>query len=385
MFVADLSQRLAERFEVTVLAPGAAGAAGRERWLELDVRRYRYGWPASTQLLANGAILPNIRSNRWLLAQAPPLVAAQLVAAWRLARSERFDAIHAHWLLPQGAVAAALKRSFGIPVLTTAHGADVYALRSPLIQPWKRWALRASDAITAVSAELRTAMVPLGVNEDRVQVIPMGIDTTRFHPDAASPALRERLAGGGPLLVFVGRLAEKKGTRYAIDALATILGAHPTARLAIVGDGPERSALEAQAVSLGVASRITFVGAVPHSELPGYYASADVSLAPSIVAGDGDTEAFGLVVGEAMASGCAVVASRVGGISEVLSDGETGLMVPSKEPAALAAAVVRLLGDPSLRARLSSAGTLDARERLDERRIGAAYSELLGDLVERAA
>ena len=250
MFVADLSQRLAERFEVTVLAPGAAGAAGRERWLELDVRRYRYGWPASTQLLANGAILPNIRSNRWLLAQAPPLVAAQLVAAWRLARSERFDAIHAHWLLPQGAVAAALKRSFGIPVLTTAHGADVYALRSPLIQPWKRWALRASDAITAVSAELRTAMVPLGVNEDRVQVIPMGIDTTRFHPDAASPALRERLAGGGPLLVFVGRLAEKKGTRYAIDALATILGAHPTARLAIVGDGPERSALEAQAVSL---------------------------------------------------------------------------------------------------------------------------------------
>ncbi|HEX5479981.1 MAG TPA: glycosyltransferase, partial [Dehalococcoidia bacterium] len=155
-FVADLSEGLTrEGLDVTVLAPGSRGAARRELWGNVDVRRFQYSWPAATQRLADGAILPNIRANRLLALQAPPFVLAQLAAAWRLARRERFDVIHAHWVVPQGLVAAMLKRTLGVPVITTTHGADLFALRARPLLAAKRWALQSSDAITTVSDALK--------------------------------------------------------------------------------------------------------------------------------------------------------------------------------------------------------------------------------------
>ncbi|HEY8173073.1 MAG TPA: glycosyltransferase, partial [Dehalococcoidia bacterium] len=195
MFVADLAQGMSERFDMTVLAPSSDGARATERYGDVSVRRFRYGWPARTQKLADGAILPNIRRNRVLAAQAAPFVAAQFHAAWRLVRRERFDAIHAHWAIPQGVVAAIIKSRTGIPVLTTTHGADVYGLRAQPIVAMKLWALRRSDAITAVSTDLKREIVALGVDAARVRVLPMGVDTQRFSPEHASPELRERWPG----------------------------------------------------------------------------------------------------------------------------------------------------------------------------------------------
>ena len=381
MFVADLCRGLAQSMDVTVLAPGSHGAASIEQRDGYTVRRFRYAWPSRLQRLADGAILPNIKRNPLLLAQAPPFVLAQLVAAYRLMRRERFDAIHAHWAVPQGVVASILKRRFGVPVVTTTHGGDIYALNGGPARRAKTWALRTSDHITAVSSALKSDVVALGIDERRIDVLPMGVDTTRFTPHAFSPALRARLNPLGPVLLFVGRLVEKKGARYAIEAMPQIVAAHPDARMIVVGEGPERDALERLARDLGVEGSVTFAGAVANAELPAYYASADLFIGPSIVEGNGDTESFGVVFAEAMASGCPVIATDAGGIGDVTGNGAYARIVPQRDAGAIAAAACELLGDGALHARLRARGIEEMRRSFDHRPIHQSYARL----IERAA
>ena len=380
-FVADLCASLSDEMDVTVLAPASSGAASRERAGNVDVHRFAYSWPPSTQRLADGAILPNIRQHRMLAAQVPALIVAELWAAWRLVRSGRFDAIHAHWAVPQGVVAALLKRRAGVPVLTTTHGGDIYALRGGMPLAAKRWALQTSDSVTAVSSQLKREVVGLGVDARRVSVVPMGVDTRRFTPEAASESLRRELAPDGPLLLFVGRLVEKKGTRYAIEAMPAILRAQPGARLVMVGDGPERRALEAQAHELGVEDAVRFAGPAAHGDLPRLYASADVFIGPSVVERNGDTESFGLVFAEAQASGCPVIATGAGGISDVVSDGVTGTIVPQRDGAAIAAAAIGLLRDHAKRAAMGARGRDAMQEQFDQARTGAQYASLIKEIV----
>ena len=382
MFVADLCEGLAETMDVTVLAPGAEGAAGSQQWGAFTVKRFRYSWPARTQQLAIGAIMPNIRRRPILLAQVPPFFLMQLFAAWRLMRLEKFDAIHAHWAVPQGIVASILKRIFKVPVITTTHGGDIYALRGGPAMTAKRWALRSSDRVTAVSSSLRDEVVALGPDASRVSVLPMGVDTARFRPDTASPEIRRELnPAGGPVLLFVGRLVEKKGARYAIEAMPAILAEHPDARLVIVGDGPEREVLETLAADLHVTDSVSFLGAFANDRLPELYASADVFVGPSVVEANGDTESFGVVFAEAMASGCVVVTTDVGGIADLVRDGDTGLVVPPRDSGAISAAVLNVLADSVLRDGLRFRGLQSMRDRFDHRRLHAAYADLIEEVA----
>lgn len=380
-FVADLCAGLGRTMEVTVLAPASPGALPVE-WCEgYTVVRFRYGWPASTQRLAEGAIMPNIRRNPLLIVQILPFVLAQLWSASRLMRQQKFDAVHAHWAVPQGVVATLLKRFFGVPIITTTHGGDIYALRSAPMRWAKRWVLRSSDRVTAVSSHLRQELLGLGVEDARLRVLPMGVDTSRFAPERASRALRQALTQNGPLLLFVGRLVEKKGARYAIEAMPQIVRAYPAARLAVVGDGPERGALEQLSHRLGVADSVTFIGAIPNDDLPVYYASADVFVGPSVVEASGDTEAFGVVFAEAMASGCSVIATNVGGISDVTGAGEYAALVPQRDATALADAVCALLGNPTARSRVRERGIVEMRRKFDHRVIHESYAQLISSVA----
>ena len=382
MFVADLCRGLGERMDVTVLAPGAASALKQEQWDNFEVRRFRYGWPDSTQRLAAGAIMPNIRRNPILMAQVPPFFAAQLYAAWRLMRSEQYDAIHAHWAVPQGIVASILKRMFKVPVITTTHGGDIYALRGGPAMRAKRWALNSSDRITAVSNALRDEVIALGPTEERVSVLPMGVDTHRFLPDAGSLRVRQELnPSGGPIILFVGRLVEKKGARYAVQAMPAVLELLPDARLVMAGDGPEQAMLEALSRELRVEDSVTFMGAVVNKRLPEIYASADVFVGPSVVEENGDREGVPVALGEAMASGCAVIATNAGGIADLVEDDATGLLVAERDPAALATAVTSILSDVGLRSRLREAALASVRARFDHQIIHAAYADVIEEAV----
>jgi glycosyltransferase involved in cell wall biosynthesis len=380
-FVFNLSRELTRHFDVTVLAPHAAGSKTFERIDGLVVRRFRYAWPESLQKLAYGGILPNLKRNKWLWLEVPFFVAAEFLAAWRLIRAEKPDVIHAHWVIPQGIVAGLLSLT-GVPVVVTAHGGDVYGLQGRVQNGIKRWVINRSSRLTAVSKDLKSAMAALAEPDaPSIDVISMGIDTERFHPDNRDPALRERLGISDEMLLFVGRLAEKKGVRYLLEAMPAIRHGHPNVKLVVVGDGPLRQDLEALTRAQGITPNVTFLGAIPQKELPTYYASADVFVGPSIVADGGDTESFGLVFGEAMSSGCPVVASDVGGIRDVVQSGKCGLLVPPADPRAIAGAVNRLLDNTAMRTRFGTKGRTEIVKSHSAQQTVERHAQLLREVI----
>ena len=380
-FVFNLSRDLARHFgfDVTVAAPHAPGASCRENLDGLRVRRFRYLWPQRLQRLAYGGMLPNLKRNPWLWLEVPFFLLAELAAGWRLIRSERIDVIHAHWLIPQGVVGAALSRFTGKPLVITAHGADVYGVGGRLQTALKRWALRSSTHITAVSTDLRDAIERLRQGDADpvpVAVISMGVDTALFHPSRRDPCLKERIAGDGPLLLFVGRLAEKKGVRYLIEAMPAILERFPEAKLLIVGGGPLEAELREQVRTSQLGDRIIFAGARCPEELPPYYASADLFVGPSVVS-DGDREGVPVSFMEAMASGCPILASGVGGIRDLIQDGKTGVLVPERDPGSIAEQACGLLAHPALRRGHAIRARRSVRRRYSSGAVAGRYAEVL--------
>jgi len=206
---------------------------------------------------------------------------------------------------------------------------------------------------------------------ERPKVMPMGVDAQRF--------------SGGPthngnsdqVVLFVGRLARKKGVEYLIRAFPDVLARHPDARLLVVGDGPCRGELEALSSQMRLEDRVRFAGAQPPASLPRFYRSSRLFVGPSVVTRSGDTEAFGLVFAEAMAAGCPVVGTAVGGIPEVVISGRTGLVVEPKSPAALASAINRLLDSPAEAGRMGALGRRWVRRKFDWRQVAQRYANLL--------
>lgn len=371
-FVLQLSSHLLPYFDVTVLTPAVRNAPHKETLQGVKVRRFHYFWPRSLERLADGAILENLSRSRWLYLQAPFLLLFELIAALRLARAKRPAVIHAHWFIPQGIVAVIVGRLLKIPVVITAHGADVYGLRGRLWRALRKALASRCEAVTVVSQDMATKLP--GATSRRgepPQVMPMGVDSQRF---AAGPATS---GDPGQTVLFVGRLAKKKGVEYLIRAFPEVLARHPDARLVLVGNGPCRAELGALSWQLGLTDRVRFVGAQPPAELPRFYRSSHVFVGPSVVARSGDTESFGLVFAEAMAAGCPVVGTTVGGIPGLVAHGRTGLLVEPESPAALAAAINHMLDSPTKAERMAALARRWVRRRLNWRHVARRYADKL--------
>lgn len=374
-FVHHLARRLLDRFEVTVLCPHAPGALPREVLDGVRVVRYRYAPARLERLVNDGGIVTNLRRHPWMLLLVPGFVLAQAAWLWRLGHRSRCDVIHAHWLLPQGLLAAGLQ-ALGrrlAPFLVTSHGADLFALRGRVFAALKRFVLRRAGGATVVSAAMRDAIAALGVDASAVGVEPMGVDLTgRFRPDDAEPRSPDTL-------LFVGRLVEKKGLRHLIDAMPVVRAAHPAARLEIAGFGPEREALEARVAALGLGDAVRFLGAVPQDALPALYRRAAVFVAPFVEAASGDQEGLGLVVVEALGCGARAVVSDLPATRELGGDLPGLVRVPPGDPAALAAALVALLAAPA--PAVAAGARAPGLMRFDWAARAEAYADRLGALV----
>ena len=215
--------------------------------------------------------------------------------------------------------------------------------------------ISAADRIVAPTAIEHGQMLDLyDADPSRIHVVPPGVDLDRFSPGDRETARRRFAFDDDPTVVFVGRLQPFKGTDVAVQALAELRNMVPDARLVIVGgDSPrgnrgERMRLRLAARRLGVADRLRFLEPVPHNELADLYRAADVVVVPSA------SESFGLVALEAAACGTPVVATDVGGLRQLVRDGETGYLVGSRDPSSFAAALSRVLADPSARERLGA-------------------------------
>jgi glycosyltransferase involved in cell wall biosynthesis len=298
-------------------------------------------------------------------AQVLPLLPAIALSLRRAIRTrlaaQHYDVVHAHWLLPNGWAAASVAGQAEVPVVVTLHGSDVAMAERhlPLRQMARRTFGRLA-AVTATSDHLRHRALSLGADPGAATVTYIGVDAERFAPRPAGRETRRLLGAedGDVLVVAVGRLARVKGFEYLIEAVSRL----PRVALAIVGEGELRQELE-RLVQLSSA-RVVLTGGMPHDRIPHALAAADLVVVPSVVDSRGRVDSTTSTVPEALASGRPLIATAVGGIPELVRDGENGLLVPQKDPAALAAAIERLRGDPDLRERLSHRAREFAVERL---------------------
>ena len=363
-FVHELARRLVEDFHVVVLCPHAAGAAVTESMDGVEVVRYRYAPACLETLVNNGGIVTNLRSNRWKLLLVPGFVLMQAFHAWKLSRKRHIHVVHAHWLLPQGLIAALL----GTPFLVTSHGADLYALRSRPLQLLKRLVLRKAYAATVVSSPMQQAASEMGGDLGKISVLPMGVDMNgRFIPNAHVQRSRNEL-------LFVGRLVEKKGLRHLLKALPAVASARPDITLTIVGFGPEETALKTLAAELNLQKIVNFVGAVTQQDLPEFYQRAALFVAPFVKADSGDQEGLGLVLVEAVSCGCPVLAGNVSAVSDILAE---AWQINVRDTAALSQRILSMLADASVSTSQALALREELMQRLSWDHVAARYAKLL--------
>jgi glycosyltransferase involved in cell wall biosynthesis len=337
--------------DVEVLAPAYKGS--RNHAVDgVTVHRFRYAPAPLEKLTHDEPALDRISKNPAYLSLVPAYVAAGSIAAARLARQKKYDVVHAFWPVPHGLFAIAAKRAGKTGMVSTFFSAELLwkgAVRK-VMTPVVRRIVRESEAVTVISSY--TAQMLRSIAGDaRSVVIPFGAamdppETVQTHDRRAEDPFE---------LIFVGRLVARKGVPVLLDAVA-ILRNEPRLSVRIIGDGPERAALEARAAQLGLGERLRFEGLISADRLRLALDTCDALVLPAIVTAKGETEGLGVVLIEAMQHGKLVIATDTGGIPDVVEDGATGILVKPGDAVALSAAIRGAMNDPARAARLAAAG-----------------------------
>lgn len=375
-FIYDLAEALSAHAEVLALVPHHPGAAVRERMGSVNVERYRYWWPTSAETLT-----PNMRQRMQvsLLAklQVPTFLGAQAWSLRRTVRRHSVDVVNAHWLIPQGLTAAAVRAlpESDFRLAVHVHAGDVYMLSNmPFGGTIARYVMARTERVFADGSHVRDTLDDLLGYKSRARLQPMGVDGELFRTSSAGepPEAREFTDG---FVLFVGRFVEKKGVPYLIRAFPQLLKCHPDLGLVLVGSGPEESALRKEVSMLGLENRVRFAGHRPHEDVVTYLRHCRVAAVPSIVDSRGETEGMPTVVLEAMTMGVPVVGSAVDGIPDVIRHAENGWLCRQKDPDDLAEKLLNALSEredsPIVRAAERTA------ERFEWSRIGRNYVEAL--------
>ena len=380
-FVHELSRRLTSSFEVYVLTPHYPGAKYSERLDNIYVRRFLYFIPQWEKLAGSVGILPTLQRNKFYYLLIPFFLFAQIISSIILVRKIRPDVIHAHWIIPQGVIASILHKLFRVPVIVTAHGADVFSLQGKLVSKCKLIALKSACQVTAVSKALARLIKALDTHLAEPVVLPMGVDASFFSPEKRTRSIKEQYDIKGPFLLFVGRLTEKKGVVFLVDAMVDVVRFFPDAKLLIIGSGERETFLKEHVRRLNLSMTVVFVGGLSNQELPQYYASADIFVGPSIQIDKGDTEGFGLTFVEAAMSGCLVIGTKVGGIEDIVEDNKTGFLVPQRDTAALAQKVIWVVEHLSSLDSVRDNARKRCREKFDWEVVIAKYIALFNGCI----
>lgn len=329
----------------------------------VDLRLYRYAWPDRMHRLGYMRTMQsdlNLRLNTYFL--SPALFASGIANVLRQARTTKPDVLHAHWLLPNGFMGAVVSRQLGIPLVVSVPGSDAQvAGQNPLFRAMARFAFRQARLLTANSAELRDSVVRLGADPQKFDLILYGTDPNALRPDTTGvEALRTRLQIPSDAVIFlcVGRMVYKKGFDFLLRALAEPALRERKVVAVMIGNGDQKAEWEHLVTQLGLADRVRWVGNVPRDEIGVYYNLADVLLNPSV---SRPADGLNVCVLDAMSCGKPVVGSNVAGNPLAIVDGETGLIVPEQDAAALATALAKLVDDAALRLRMGAA----ARRRIE--------------------
>lgn len=363
---------------------GGSGAVATALGLELAERGHEihfisYAEPFRLAGYREGVYFHEVDVEPYPLFDHPPLSLALAAAIHDVARHHGLDLVHVHYALPHATSAWMAREMYAeydrLPVVTTLHGTDITIVgQHPSLHSITRFSILRSDAVTAVSGFLaRETAESFQVPEERIRVIPNFVDTDRYRREG-KPCHRSALAPEGErILMHISNFRPVKRVQDAVEVLARVTARVPS-RLVFIGDGPERVRAQTRAEDLGVKDRVLFLGKSPSVDelLP----CADLFLLPS------ESESFGLAALEAMACGVPVVASRVGGVPEVVEDGVSGHLAEPGDVEAMAEAALGTLEDDERWRRMSRAARGVAVERFSAERVvpryEALYREVLG-------
>jgi glycosyltransferase involved in cell wall biosynthesis len=377
-FVFELSRRLTDAFDITVLAPRAPGSLDHEIMDRLKVIRFPYFIRRWENLASHGGgILNRLRANPLNYLLIPLFLLGELWALIGLLRRQPIDIIHAHWLIPQGLVAVLARwlTRRPVPLVCTSHGGDLYALQGAAMRRIKQGIMHASDRVSVVSTAMSTECRAMGIPAEKIAIISMGVDMKeRFTPNPLYWRNEHQL-------LFVGRLVDKKGLPSLFRAMPQVLLRQPRACLTIAGGGPQEPELRRLVRELGIHTQVEFLGMVSQTQLPKLYRSATLFVAPFIITPSGDQEGLGLVLVEASGCCCPLIGGDVPAVRDVIQDGQTGILVDASNPAALAEAIIGLLGDPDLRHRLATNARQYCCQIFDWASVAERYARLLWEVV----
>lgn len=283
-FVFELEKRLVKDFEIHVIAPHYQGAKKEEIMERLHVHRFQYFWPNQWQKLCDASgILPNLKENKLLYIQAVTLIVFELITVIKLCKKNKFDLIHAHWIIPQGLTAYVNYLINKTPYIVTSHGSDLHSLGLNFI---KKLILSKAKKITVVGSYLKEEIKKVSPKLLlKTEIIPMGVDIRLFNPNKYDESIKTKYKIDGPFLLFVGRLAPEKGIEYLIGAMPSVLEKHPKAKLLVIGGGTLEEKLKNLVKTLKIEASVVFVGLVKHKSLPPYFATAEIFVSPSIKEG----------------------------------------------------------------------------------------------------
>ena len=363
---------------------GGSGAVATELGLELarrghEVHFLSYAPPFRLASFRERVYFHEVEMQDYPLFEHPPYALALAVSIHQVARDHGLDLVHVHYAIPHATsawIAGQLFEGDQRPrIITTLHGTDITLLgQHPSFRSITRFSILKSDGLTAVSGYLQGETERnFGVDAEQIRVIPNFVDTELYRRGRV-PCQRAKLATDGEkILMHVSNFRRVKRVEDVLEIFARVSKEIPS-RLVMVGDGPDRARAEQRAEDLGVSERAVFIG--KHTSVDEVLACADLFLLPS------ESESFGLAALEAMACGTPVLASRVGGLPEVVEDGGCGYLFPVGDLEAMAGGAIEILSSDDRWQAMSARGREIAQERFSTAQIVDIYEDFYQEVLD---
>ncbi len=334
-FIYSLTKALAKHIDIEVVCPFYKESKNKFEVLDnIKVNRFQYFWPVSLQkLTTKGGIPTNLRKSWLARFQLPFLISSMFFKGLKI--SSKCDIIHTQWSLA-GLVGVLIKKIINKKIIVTTRGSDVkMAIKNIFFRSIIKFVFKNADKITTVSEDLKKDIIKLGINENKVVMIPNGVDSTIFKKQKKN----KLNIPDKKTILFVGHLIKEKGLIYLIDAMKNI----QDAQLLLIGEGNDEQLLKNRSPK-----NVLFLGTKSQKELADYYNAADIFILPSLSEGRPNT------VLEAMASQTPIIATSVGGIPELIINNKTGLLIKPKSTQDIINSITKLLNNDKLREQLAT-------------------------------
>ncbi len=355
-------------WDITAVVPHHKGLEREEVWNDIKIIRFKYLPQRLEDMAYSGGIIPGFKKKPWKIIKVPFFIYSMYKETLRSLNRDDFDLVNFHWLFPACFWLGLFNWKSGVPIVLTAHGTDVRWALKKLFSMFANNGLRKSAALTLNSGYMKDLLKEFDLPA-KTEIIPMGVDTKKFHPESHKPSRSKKI-------IFLGRLIEQKGIYVLLDAFSSVLRKVPKAKLEIIGYGPEEDGLIRKVKELAMENSVRFCGRVRYDELPERYRSARALALPSLI-----PEGFGISAAEACACGIPTVTFGLGGTAELVVHEDTGLVV-EKSRDALAEGLIRILTDDDLADRLGENARKKVTEQYSWDILSEKFDKLFRDIIE---